>query len=245
VLADEEDVVLEQRALHLHALAADAALHQRRQRADRAEHAAHDVVDAAAGAQGVAGPPGHVGEASHHLHHLVQCGAVFVGPGQETLVADVDQPLVQCRQRRVVQAEPGQRAGLEVLHHHVGAERQLARQRGAVGVLQVDADALLVAVEHREEAGAGAQQPARGLAADRLDLDHLGAQVGQHHAAGRAHHHVGELHHPQPGQRLGHGRERGCGLRRRGGIGRQGRVHAGFSVNAPHCSPGRATRRPS
>ena len=29
--------------------------------------------------------------------------------------------------------------------------------------------------------------------AERLDLDHLGAQVGQHHAAGRAHDHVGEF----------------------------------------------------
>ena len=30
---------------------------------------------------------------------------------------------------------------------------------------------------------------------DRLDLDHFRAQVGQHHAAGRAHDHVGELDH--------------------------------------------------
>ena len=60
-------------------------------------------------------------------------------------------------------------------------------------LLQVERDAFLVAVEQRKEARARSQQPARVVARDRFDLDHLGAQVGQHHAAGRAHHHVGEL----------------------------------------------------
>jgi hypothetical protein len=68
-----------------------------RQHADGAEHAAHDVVDAGAGAQRVARAAGHVGQAAHHLHHLVQRRAVLVGPGQEALVADVDQPRVQRR----------------------------------------------------------------------------------------------------------------------------------------------------
>jgi hypothetical protein len=202
VLADEEHVVLEQRALHLHAAAGDAALDQRAHRADGAEHAAHDVVDAAAGAQRVARAAGHVGQAAHHLHHLVERGAVLVGAGQEALVADVDQPLVVLRERGVVEPEPGQRAGLEVLCHDVGRQRQPARRGGTLGRLQVDADALLVAVEQREEAGAGTEQPARVVAVHRLDLDDLGAEVGQHHAAGRPHHHVRELDHPQPGQRL-------------------------------------------
>ena len=55
----------------------------------------------------------------------------------------------------------------------------------------------------RKEAGARAQQPARAVARQRLDLDHLGAQVGQDHAAGRAHHHVGELDDADAGQRQG------------------------------------------
>ena len=57
---------------------------------DGAEHSAHDVVDAGARAQRIAGPAGHVGQAAHHLHHFVQRGAVVVGPGQEALVAGVD-----------------------------------------------------------------------------------------------------------------------------------------------------------
>ena len=31
--------------------------------------------------------------------------------------------------------------------------------------------------------------------ANGLDLDHLGAQIGQHHAAGGAHDHMGEFDH--------------------------------------------------
>ena len=37
--------------------------------------------------------------------------------------------------------------------------------------------------------------------ANRLDLDDLSAQVRQHHAASRAHHHVGELDDPDVGVR--------------------------------------------
>ena len=90
VLAHQEHVVLEQRRLHLHAPAGDAALDQRAERADRAEQAAHDVVDAGAGAQRIAGTAGHVGEAAHHLHDFVERGAVLVRAGQEALVAHVD-----------------------------------------------------------------------------------------------------------------------------------------------------------
>ncbi len=34
---------------------------------------------------------------------------------------------------------------------------------------------------------------ARAVAFQRLDLDDLGAHIAQHHATGRAHHHMGEL----------------------------------------------------
>ena len=43
-------------------------------------------------------------------------------------------------------------------------------------------------------------QVARLVAAGRLDLDDLGAQVGEDHPAGRAHHHVRELDHAHAGQ---------------------------------------------
>ena len=204
MLAHQKDVVLKQRALHLLALAGDAALKQRRHGAHGTEHATHDVVDAAARAQRVARPPGHVGQAAHHLHHLVQRHPVLVGTGQKTLVADINQALVDLGQRRVVQTVLGHGAGLEVLGHHVGAGGQAARYLGAFGLVQVNRNAFLVAVEHRKKPGACTQQVARAVALNGLDLDHFGAQVRQHHAAGGAHHHVGKFHHTQAcqGQRL-------------------------------------------
>jgi hypothetical protein len=56
------------------------------------------------------------------------------------------------------------------------------RPSGEVGV---ERQAPLVAVEVAEEPAAEAAQPARAVAVDRLDLDHLGAQVGEDHAARR------------------------------------------------------------
>jgi len=60
-------------------------------------------------------------------------------------------------------------------------------------LLHVHRNALLVAVEQRVKARAAAQQLAGAVACQWLDLDDLGAQVAQHHAAGRAHDHVGEF----------------------------------------------------
>ena len=96
MLADEEDVVLEQGRVHLLPAPGDAALHQRRHGANRAKHAAHDVVDAAACAQRVARAAGHVGQAAHHLHHFVQRGAVLVRPGQKAGVVHVDEAGLIC-----------------------------------------------------------------------------------------------------------------------------------------------------
>ncbi|MPM92405.1 hypothetical protein SDC9_139540 [bioreactor metagenome] len=63
--------------------------------------------------------------------------------------------------------------------------------------MQVQRDAFLVAVEEREETRPRAQQLARGIAvaamSHGLDLDDLGAQIGQHQPAARAHHHVDEF----------------------------------------------------
>ena len=196
VLRRQQHAVLEQPDLHLLALAGVLALGQRRERADHAEHAAHDVVDRRAGAQRAAGRAGHVGEAGHHLHHFVERDAMLVGPGQEALVRHVDQPLVLLLQRRVVEAVFRQRAGAEILAHDVGGRDQLLdRARDPSGRQGPRVTLFLLRLNRREEAGARADQPARLVAARRLDLDHLGAEVAEDHAAGRPHHHVAELDH--------------------------------------------------
>ena len=71
--------------------------------------------------------PGHVRQAAHHLHDLVERQAVFVRPGQEALVRNVDQPRKLLRQRCVVEAERRHQAGAEVLEHHVALADQLER----------------------------------------------------------------------------------------------------------------------
>ena len=190
------------------------ALGQCRHGTDSAEHAAHDVVDAGAGAQRVTRPPGHVGQAAHHLHHLVQCGSVLVRAGQKAFVADINQARVQRLQAGVVQPELGHGAGLEVLADDVGGGNQSQHRLQAFRGLQVQRQAFFVAVEHREKARARADELARGITlaavANRLDLDDFGAQIGQHHTAGRAHHHVRELDHAQAFVRQALGRWVAC-----------------------------------
>ena len=49
---------------------------------------------------------------------------------------------------------------------------------------------------------------ARHVAARRLDLDHVGAEVGEQHGAVGAGQHLGEVDHPQPAQRAAAARHR-------------------------------------
>ena len=85
----------------------------------------------------------------------------------------------------------------------------------AVGVVQVERDATLVRIPIQERqrpvgrrcvAGERGTQASR-IAGWRLDLEHVGAEVGQHPAGERAAD-VGQLHHANVGQRarasLGH-----------------------------------------
>ena len=53
---------------------------------------------------------------------------------------------------------------------------------------------------------------AGAIAVNGLDLDHLGTQISQYHAASRPHDHVGELNHPQATQGLMGGQWRAHGL---------------------------------
>ena len=201
VLAHQEHVVLEQRGLHLAAFAREFTLAQRGHGADGTEHAAHDVVDAGAGAQRITGAPGHVSQAAHHLHHFVKGRAMVVGAGQEALVADVDQARVEFAQRLVIEAQLLHGAGLEVLADDVGRGDQAQRRLDATGLLEIECDAFLVAVEGRKESRPRPQQAARIVTVDGLDLDDFGTQVAQQHAAGRPHHHVGELDDTDAGVR--------------------------------------------
>ncbi len=137
----------------------------------------------------------------------------------------------------MVEAEGCHRAGLEVLAEDVGARREADGDFATARILEIDREAQLVAVEHREEAGAGTEQASGVVAFDRLDLDHLGTQVAKDQAAGRPHHHVAEFDHSHAGKRQVPGA-------------RFGRTRAGTHASAHARSPDQptsphTTRKPS
>src|SRR5690349_17469987 len=118
---------------------------------------------------------------------------MLVGPAQEALERAVDEPRIAFMQGGIREAELVQRAWPEVLGQHIAALEEAQDQVAALGVLEVDGEALLVAVEDREEAGAGMFETPRVVAFQRLDFDHFGAEIGEHQATRGAHHHVREL----------------------------------------------------
>ena len=98
-------------------------------------------------------------------------------------------------------AEPLHGAGSVVFQDDVGRRRQPMQQRAAFVRFQVDGDAALVAIEGGEESGGKAEQPPGGVAVRRLDLDHIGAEIGQDQARSRAHDGVAEFEHANAGKR--------------------------------------------
>jgi len=193
VLGREQHAVFVQCTLHFAADTRAVALIERGQHANGAEHAAHDVVHRTAGAQGAAHRPGHVGQARHHLHHFIQGQAVVVRATEEALVRGIDQPGVTLAERGVIETQRVHAPGLEVFDEHVGAVDQRQHRLSALGRVEVDGDALLVAVEGTEEPRPRPEQPACAVTTGGLDLDHFGTQVAKDHAAGGAHDHVRNL----------------------------------------------------
>jgi hypothetical protein len=63
------------------------------------------------------------------------------------------------------------------------------------GILQVDANTALVAIEAAEETDCKSRQAARAIASRWLDPDDLRAEICEHHPAARTHHGVAEIEH--------------------------------------------------
>src|SRR5262249_23490922 len=112
---------------------------------------------------------------------------------------DVDEPRAERAGRLPAQAQPLHDPGAEVLDEDVGAGNQLLRDRLAVGPLQVEGEAPLVAVRGHEEDGEAAlvevaPRPVAlpELAARRLDLDDVGPEIRQELDARRPQQELGE-----------------------------------------------------
>ncbi|MNS97118.1 hypothetical protein D3C72_1314410 [compost metagenome] len=201
VLPHQHDRRLEQCRGHLLALAGLLTFAQRQQHGDQGKHAARDIDHGGPGPQRPAGRTGHVGQARHHLHHFVQRLTLFVGAVQKALQACIDEPRIDPCERLVTQVQAFHGVGRKILHQHVRRLDQLQQYRSATRILQVNGDAALVAVEIAEVTRPEALQTPRPIAVHGLDLDHVGAQVRQHHAARRPHHRVPEIQHANARQR--------------------------------------------
>ena len=199
-------------------LPGQVAMPQRRQDADAAiqpgEQVGHRHADLLRQPVGLAG---QAHDAAHRLDQAVVARPRRIRPGlAEAGDRAVDQPRKPGMQLLVAQAVFRQRADLEVLHQDVAAGDQLQRDLLAFRLADIQRDRLLVAVD-ADEIGAflvpgidRRREAARVVAGARpLDLDHVGAQVGQHLRAGRPCQHTGQVENAQALQgtrRLGPGR---------------------------------------
>src|SRR5664279_3620861 len=214
-------------AEHLLAAAGAVALIKRRHDAEREMQAGTAVADLRAGDQRrtFAEARGRSGAACALRDVLVDL-AVLVGTGAEALDRGDDHARVV-----LVDVVPGQthaveRAGREVFDQYVAGLDQPVEDIHALGMLGIDRYRTLAAVEHGEIQAVGvgnvAQLPARDVAGARtLDLDHVGAHVGEQLGAGRPRLHVREVENAQTV-------ERAAGLAI--GLGTRLRQVAGFAV---------------
>ena len=138
---------------------------------------------------------------------------------------------MRAAQRVEREAELGDRAGLEVLHEHVGLGEERREHRLVLVAREVEHQRLLAAVEPDEIGalavtlgGIRAFTPvlfrktfarsrqlvvaAREVALGPLDLDHARAGVGEAAGAHRRRHRLLERNHQQAGEGKGHGRSR-------------------------------------
>ena len=113
------------------ALAALAlAIEQGHQRTDHAEEAGQGVAEADARAHRRAiGVAGQVADAAERLRDVGEAGAVAIGAGLPVAGdADEDDARVRRAQHLVAEVPAFQRAGPEILNHHVAAAHEVQRE---------------------------------------------------------------------------------------------------------------------
>jgi hypothetical protein len=84
----------------------------------------------------------------------------------------------------------------KIFQEDVGGFEQPMHGFAVLGLLEIEHHAALAAVEQRKERGPHTAERAGFVADRRLDLDHLGTQLREDHAAAWAHHHVSHLDDP-------------------------------------------------
>ena len=179
---------LEHRDLDLAAVAGARALVQCAEHAVGGIEAGDGIGDGRPDDPGVGRVHQQLQVAAGRLRHRVVARSRRRGAGgAEAADRAVDEARVEFAQPLLAHAQLLRHAGPEVLDVHVRRLHQLVQALAVGLLLGVERDAALVAVvglEMRavEAALEGAERVAR---ARLLDLDDVGAQVAQHHAAGR------------------------------------------------------------
>ena len=151
--------------------------------------------------------------AAREVVHVVP-RAVAVGPFLP-VAGDraVDEPGVLLAQALVADAEPVEHAGAERLEQHVVHAHEPQQHLPSRLRLEVEPDRALAAVEREEQRRGGARlhalvpgrRPADVVAEPRvLDLEHVGAVVGEQQRAVAAGQQPRQVQHPDPVQRSGH-----------------------------------------
>ena len=190
------------------AAAGPLALVQRGEDSHDRIDAGEDIGDRNPGALGLAiRRPGQVHDPAHALSHQVVARAGGIGPGlAEAGDRAIDQARAFLAQAGIVEAEFGEPANLEILDQHVRARRQLANDAPPVLALEIDLDRAFAAIGGVEIGGTEmaavlaldegrAPAPRVVTGAFALDLDHVGAEIGENLPGPRSRQDAGEFQH--------------------------------------------------
>src|SRR6266542_19816 len=176
-------------------------------------HPRRHVRDGRAAADAVrAGLAGYADHAALRLEDEVEGGAIPVRPIlAEARDRAVDDAAVPLPRLLVAEAEALEGPRAVVLEDDVASLHEAEEQRPAFGKLEIDLDALFVAMQAHEvrclPAGQWRPPRARDVArSPRLELDHLRAEIGEHGRAERTGQGVAEIEHPDVLQRHSHHR---------------------------------------
>ena len=146
----------------------------------------------------------HAGEA---LQHLVEATLLAERP----LVAVTGQPgineaRVELFEARIIDAEASRHRGPEILDQHIGALDHAVQDRQPLLLLQIEGNGALTAIGPEKEASLTRQaggELAEHVALRRLDLDDVGAEIGEQGAAIGTGEVAAEIEHRDAAERSG------------------------------------------
>ena len=173
------------------------AFEQRDQDAERREQPGAEIGDRNADAhRPLPRQAGDRHQPAHALRDLIEARPVGIGAVlAEAGNAGIDDARIDLGERLVVDAEPLLHVGAEILHHDVGLLDHALERGEPFGRLQIERHAALVAVQVLKVAALARAAHRLFHARRRLDLDDIGAPVGELAHAGRARPHAGEIEH--------------------------------------------------